>query len=68
MMIFRPIESSDYDALWHIAQQTGVGFSSLQPKPDMVRRKLDWALESFSGSSSLEDHAVPVCSGRPENR
>ncbi|AMO55227.1 arginine N-succinyltransferase [Endozoicomonas montiporae] len=55
MMIFRPIESSDYDALWHIAQHTGVGFSSLQPKPDMVRHKLDWALESFSGSTTLDD-------------
>ncbi|MCW7554342.1 arginine N-succinyltransferase [Endozoicomonas gorgoniicola] len=55
MMIFRPIESCDYDALWHLAKHTGVGFSSLQPKPDMVRRKIDWALRSFAASSALEE-------------
>lgn len=55
MMIIRPIESSDYEALWHLARHTGVGFSSLQPKPDMVHRKLDWAMESFLSSAPLEE-------------
>ena len=54
-MIIRPIESSDYDALWHLARHTGVGFSSLQPKPDMVRRKLDWAIKSYDSANSLEE-------------
>lgn len=55
MMIFRPIKANDYDALWQLANNTGVGFSSLQPKQKMVRQKLDWALKSFSAQTSLEE-------------
>lgn len=55
MMIFRPITASDYEDLWHLATQTGVGFSSLQPNEEMVQKKLDWALESFKASPPLEE-------------
>lgn len=55
MMIIRPITEQDHDALWQIALQTGVGFSSLQPDETMVRRKLHWALESFRAGPPLEE-------------
>ncbi|WP_263080450.1 arginine N-succinyltransferase [Endozoicomonas sp. Mp262] len=47
MMIIRPITAKDRDALWHIANKTGPGFTSLQPNPDAVKQKLKWALESL---------------------
>ena len=55
MMIFRPIQASDYDDLWYLATQTGVGFSSLQPNREMVEKKLDWALNSFNAPEPLEE-------------
>lgn len=48
MMIVRPITAEDHDALWHIALQTGPGFTSLQPDPQALRNKLEWALQSLS--------------------
>ncbi|MGI9273395.1 MAG: arginine N-succinyltransferase [Endozoicomonas sp.] len=55
MMIIRPINDQDYDALWQIAQITGIGFSSLQPDPDLVRKKLNWALDSLQDGRTLEE-------------
>ncbi|KEQ19145.1 arginine N-succinyltransferase [Endozoicomonas numazuensis] len=55
MMIIRPIKEQDHDALWQIAQITGVGFSSLQPDPEMVQKKLDWAVKSFRADKALEE-------------
>ncbi|WP_252178516.1 arginine N-succinyltransferase [Endozoicomonas sp. 4G] len=55
MMIIRPITEQDHDALWQIAQMTGVGFSSLQPDPEMVQRKLEWAVNSFRAEKPLEE-------------
>ncbi|OED44760.1 arginine N-succinyltransferase [Endozoicomonas sp. (ex Bugula neritina AB1)] len=46
MMIVRPITTEDHDALWELAQETGVGFSSLQPDRKLVANKLQWALKS----------------------
>ena len=55
MMIIRPIREQDYPSLWQIANQTGVGFSSLQPDEEMVRKKLDWALRSFEAKGALSE-------------
>ena len=55
MMIIRPIKEQDHEALWQIAQITGVGFSSLQPDEEMVQKKLDWAVRSFSAEKPLEE-------------
>lgn len=52
MMIVRPITAQDHDALWQIAKITGAGFTSLQPNPEAVANKLDWALASFDHSSN----------------
>ncbi len=55
MMLIRPIQANDWDALWALAQKTGPGFTSLQPDEPAVRRKLDWALESFAAEKPLHE-------------
>lgn len=55
MMIIRPINIQDHDALWELAQETGVGFTSLQPDRNMVKAKLEWALESRNIPSDLPE-------------
>ncbi|MEH6822553.1 MAG: arginine N-succinyltransferase [Motiliproteus sp.] len=55
MMLIRPIQRHDWEALWGLAQQTGPGFTSLQPDEAAVRRKLEWALESFSAPEPLAE-------------
>ena len=47
MMIVRPIHERDREALWRVANQTGAGFTSLQPNRAMVDKKLAWALNSL---------------------
>ncbi|MDD7805946.1 MAG: arginine N-succinyltransferase [Endozoicomonas sp. (ex Botrylloides leachii)] len=47
MMIVRPITAADHDALWHIAEKTGSGFTSLQPNASSVKKKLTRALASW---------------------
>ncbi|WP_330924825.1 arginine N-succinyltransferase [Candidatus Sororendozoicomonas aggregata] len=47
MMIIRPITASDHDALWHIANKTGPGFTSLQPNAEAVKDRLKLALTSM---------------------
>ncbi|MFT6914570.1 MAG: arginine N-succinyltransferase [Motiliproteus sp.] len=55
MMLIRPIQRHDWDALWTLAQKTGPGFTSLQPNEPAVRRKLDWALASFAAPEPLNE-------------
>ena len=66
MMIFRPIAASDYEDLWYLATQTGVGFSSLQPNEEMVQKKLYWALESFESATPLEEACYLFVLENPE--
>ncbi len=55
MMLIRPIQSKDWDSLWSLAHKTGPGFTSLQPDEPAVRRKLEWALESFAATEPLPE-------------
>ena len=55
MMLIRPIQAQDWDALWALAHKTGPGFTSLQPDEASVRRKLDWALASFDADEPLDE-------------
>ncbi len=55
MMLIRPIQSTDWEGLWALAQQTGPGFTSLQPDEAAVRRRLEWTLESFRADPPLEE-------------
>lgn len=63
MMIVRPIASGDLRALWEIAQETGAGFTSLQPDKEAVTNKLQWALASLEQMSKEPDrhHEEQLC-------
>ena len=52
MMIIRPIHESDREALWQMANQTGAGFTSLQPDRALVNNKLAWSLTSMQEAAS----------------
>ena len=59
MIIVRPIREQDRQALWHIATQTGAGFTSLPPERTIVDDKLDWALTSFNLATTQHDDSHP---------
>lgn len=40
MKIIRPIKASDYSALYAIAQESGIGFTSLPVNEELLRRKI----------------------------
>lgn len=46
-MIIRPVASTDLDALYHIADESGPGFTSLMPDRDALARKIEHAGASF---------------------
>lgn len=47
-MIIRPIDYRDLDALYHIAVESGPGFTSLLPDRDALARKIDHSVASFA--------------------
>ena len=47
MMVIRPIEAKDGDALAELAKITGPGFTSLQDNPEVINDKLATALTAF---------------------
>jgi arginine N-succinyltransferase len=47
MMVVRPIQASDHEALRDLARKTGPGFTSLQDNDEQVAAKLDAALAAF---------------------
>ncbi|USE37499.1 arginine N-succinyltransferase [Endozoicomonas sp. SCSIO W0465] len=53
MIVIRPIHEQDREALWQIANQTGAGFTSLQPNRTMIDNKLAWTLSSFKQAARL---------------
>lgn len=48
MMIIRPIRSSDYEALHTVAEESGVGFTSLPVNEELLRRKIATSERSFA--------------------
>jgi len=50
MIIIRPIQHSDYDALHRIAVESGHGFTSLPVNEDLLRRRIAHAEHSFTKS------------------
>lgn len=47
MLIIRPIRSSDFDALYQIAVESGHGFTSLPVNEDLLKRKIARSEASF---------------------
>lgn len=54
-MRIRPIASSDLDELHALAQETGVGFTSLPDKREFLARKIDTAVKAFDGTTPAAD-------------
>lgn len=50
MIIIRPIESNDYDALYQISIDSGHGFTSLPVNEDILRKKIARSVKSFASS------------------
>ena len=46
-MIIRPVAATDLDTLYHIANESGPGFTSLMPDRDALARKIDHSRASF---------------------
>lgn len=47
MYIIRPINAKDYDALYNIAEESGIGFTSLPVNEALLKKKIDRAGTSF---------------------
>ena len=50
MIIIRPIQNSDYDALHRIAVESGHGFTSLPVNEDLLKKRISHAEVSFNSS------------------
>lgn len=48
MKIIRPIHSDDYSSLYEIAQESGVGFTSLPVNEVLLKSKIDQSVASFA--------------------
>ncbi|MCL1137548.1 arginine N-succinyltransferase [Shewanella pneumatophori] len=48
MLVIRPIRSTDYEALYQIAQESGHGFTSLPVNEELLRSKIARVEESFT--------------------
>lgn len=48
MKIIRPIQSDDYSSLYEIAQESGVGFTSLPVNEILLKSKIEKSVQSFA--------------------
>lgn len=55
MIIVRPIQANDYDALFQIAVDSGHGFTSLPVNEDLLRSKIGHSEASFKSSPEQPD-------------
>jgi arginine N-succinyltransferase len=56
MKIVRPIRLSDLDALLFMAKTAGSGFTSLPPRPEVLRQKIELSLHSFEAKIEKPGH------------
>ncbi|CAG9298230.1 arginine N-succinyltransferase [Celerinatantimonas diazotrophica] len=54
MLVVRPIKQSDFAALFAMADESGVGFTSLPVDEPLLRDKIAHSLRSFAGESEPE--------------
>ncbi|NVK56345.1 MAG: arginine N-succinyltransferase [Alteromonadaceae bacterium] len=48
MYIIRPIKLSDYDSLHAVAEESGIGFTSLPVNEALLKRKINKSIEAFN--------------------
>jgi arginine N-succinyltransferase len=56
MKVIRPIRSTDIDALLHMAQTAGAGFTSLPPVREFLQKKIELSEASFAAEVSEPGH------------
>ena len=56
MKFMRPIRAADIDALLHMAQTAGAGFTSLPPVREYLQRKIDLSEQSFATDVHIPGH------------
>ncbi len=56
MKIIRPIRAADLDALVHIAETAGAGFTSLPPVPEYLAQKIELSERSFAADVKQAGH------------
>src|SRR4051794_12469635 len=56
MKVIRPIEPSDLDALLHMAQTAGSGFTSLPPVREFLQKKIELSQHSFDAQVKTAGH------------
>ncbi|MDP9140411.1 MAG: arginine N-succinyltransferase [Pseudomonadota bacterium] len=56
MRVIRPIALKDLDALLHMAQSAGAGFTSLPPERDTLRKKIERSLASLAENVDAPGH------------
>jgi arginine N-succinyltransferase len=56
MKVIRPIRATDIDALLHMAQTAGAGFTSLPPVREYLQRKIDLSEQSFAADVHIPGH------------
>lgn len=50
MLVIRPVKLSDHAAILEMAKLAGIGFTSLPPDADVLRDKIENAVNSFQGN------------------
>ncbi len=48
MLVIRPIRETDFDALMTIAEESGVGFTSLPVNEELIAKRIAHSVESFN--------------------
>lgn len=56
MKLIRPIRPDDLDALVHMAQTAGAGFTSLPPDKDFLAKKIALSVQSFDADVKTAGH------------
>lgn len=58
MNLIRPIRLSDLDALLHMAERAGSGFTSLPPVPEFLQKRIEWSERSFAAEVQKPGHEL----------
>ena len=48
MMLFRRAQDTDLSAIHHLAEQSGIGITTLPKDLELLRKRLDWSASSFN--------------------
>lgn len=56
MNLIRPIQLGDLDALVHMADTAGAGFTSLPPNREYLQKKIELSLQSFDSAGNPPGH------------